>query len=98
MDPSPALTFGPESVPLSVLDLAPVPDGGNVGDALRATIDLARPGPPPSRGIQARGVFGSSGTDRALITSSEVASAGVIAFSVQSVSTRNRFPGMTPRW
>jgi len=42
MDPSPALTFGPESVPLSVLDLAPVPDGGNAGDALRATIDLAR--------------------------------------------------------
>jgi luciferase family oxidoreductase group 1 len=42
MDPIPALTFGPESVPLSVLDLAPVPDGGNAGDALRATIDLAR--------------------------------------------------------
>ena len=37
-----ALTFGPEQVPLSVLDLAPVPDGGNAGDALRATIDLAR--------------------------------------------------------
>jgi luciferase family oxidoreductase group 1 len=32
----------PGSVPLSVLDLAPVPDGGNAGDALRATIDLAR--------------------------------------------------------
>ena len=37
-----ALTFGPGQVPLSVLDLAPVPDGGNAGDALRATIDLAR--------------------------------------------------------
>ena len=37
-----ALTFGPEQVPLSVLDLAPVPDGGSAGDALRATIDLAR--------------------------------------------------------
>ena len=36
------LTFGPEQVPLSVLDLAPVTDGGNAGDALRATIDLAR--------------------------------------------------------
>ena len=42
MDPISALAFGPESVPLSVLDLAPVPDGGNAGDALRATIDLAR--------------------------------------------------------
>jgi luciferase family oxidoreductase group 1 len=29
-------------VPLGVLDLAPVPDGGGVGAALRATIDLAR--------------------------------------------------------
>jgi len=37
-----ALTLGPRQVPLSVLDLAPVPDGGNAGDALRATIDLAR--------------------------------------------------------
>ena len=37
-----ALTFGPEQVPLSVLDLAPVPDGGNAGEALRATTDLAR--------------------------------------------------------
>ena len=37
-----ALTFGPEPVPLSVLDLAPVPDGGNAGEALRATTDLAR--------------------------------------------------------
>jgi luciferase family oxidoreductase group 1 len=36
------LTFGPRAVPFSVLDLAPVPDGGNAGDALRATIDLAR--------------------------------------------------------
>jgi luciferase family oxidoreductase group 1 len=36
------LTFGPAAVPLSVLDLAPVPEGGNAGDALRATIDLAR--------------------------------------------------------
>ncbi|HWN62723.1 MAG TPA: LLM class flavin-dependent oxidoreductase [Streptosporangiaceae bacterium] len=42
MDPISTLTFGSESVPLSVLDLAPVPDGGNAGDALRATIDLAR--------------------------------------------------------
>jgi len=42
MNPLSTLTFGPESVPLSVLDLAPVPDGGNAGDALRATIDLAR--------------------------------------------------------
>ena len=37
-----ALTFGPRAVPLSVLDLAPVPDGGTAGEALRATIDLAR--------------------------------------------------------
>ena len=37
-----ALTFGPRAVPLSVLDLAPVPDGGTAGGALRATIDLAR--------------------------------------------------------
>jgi luciferase family oxidoreductase group 1 len=37
-----ALTFGPRAVPLSVLDLAPVPDGGNAGDALRAMTDLAR--------------------------------------------------------
>ena len=29
-------------VPLSVLDLAPVPTGSSVGDALRATIELAR--------------------------------------------------------
>jgi luciferase family oxidoreductase group 1 len=29
-------------VPFSVLDLAPVPTGGSPGDALRATIDLAR--------------------------------------------------------
>jgi luciferase family oxidoreductase group 1 len=29
-------------VPLGVLDLAPVPDGSTVGDALRATIDLAK--------------------------------------------------------
>jgi luciferase family oxidoreductase group 1 len=42
MASSPSLTFGAEQVPLSVLDLAPVPDGGNAGDALRATIDLAR--------------------------------------------------------
>jgi luciferase family oxidoreductase group 1 len=40
--PPPSLTFGAERVPLSILDLAPVPDGGNAGDALRATIDLAR--------------------------------------------------------
>ena len=38
----PALTFGPRAVPLSVLDLAPVPDGGSAAGALRATIDLAR--------------------------------------------------------
>jgi hypothetical protein len=38
------LTMDPGSVPLSVLDLAPVPDGGNIGDALRATIDW--PGTP----------------------------------------------------
>jgi luciferase family oxidoreductase group 1 len=30
------------SVPLGVLDLAPVPDGSTAGDALRATIDLAK--------------------------------------------------------
>ncbi len=36
------LTLDPGAVPLSVLDLAPVPDGGTAGDALRATIDLAR--------------------------------------------------------
>gem|GEM_PF-5585 len=42
MDDNGALTFGPRRVPLSVLDLAPVPEGGSVGDALRATIDLAR--------------------------------------------------------
>lgn len=29
-------------VPLSILDLAPIPSGGTVGDALRNTIDLAR--------------------------------------------------------
>jgi Luciferase-like monooxygenase len=37
-----ALNLGPAAVPVSVLDLAPVPEGGNAGDALRATIDLAR--------------------------------------------------------
>jgi luciferase family oxidoreductase group 1 len=42
VDPARSLTFGPRAVPLSVLDLAPVPEGGNAGDALRATIDLAR--------------------------------------------------------
>jgi luciferase family oxidoreductase group 1 len=36
------LTLDPGAVPLSVLDLAPVPDGGTARDALRATIDLAR--------------------------------------------------------
>src|SRR5947207_892749 len=35
-----ALTFGPRAVPLSVLDLAPVPDGGTAAQALRDTIDL----------------------------------------------------------
>jgi len=38
----PGLRLDPGAVPLSVLDLAPVPDGGTAGDALRATIDLAR--------------------------------------------------------
>ncbi|MDQ2813214.1 MAG: LLM class flavin-dependent oxidoreductase [Actinomycetota bacterium] len=38
----PGLTFGPRAVPLSVLDLAPVPEGGSAGEALRTTIDLAR--------------------------------------------------------
>ena len=28
--------------PLSVLDLAPIPEGGTAGGALRATIELAR--------------------------------------------------------
>ncbi len=42
MDDIAALTLGPRQVPLSVLDLAPVPEGGDAGDALRATIDLAR--------------------------------------------------------
>jgi luciferase family oxidoreductase group 1 len=37
-----ALTFGPRAVPLSVLDLAPVPDGSTAAQALHATIDLAR--------------------------------------------------------
>jgi luciferase family oxidoreductase group 1 len=37
-----ALTFGPSLVPLSVLDLAPVPSGGNAAEALRATTDLAQ--------------------------------------------------------
>src|SRR5256885_5634404 len=40
-----ALTFCPRDsgpVPLSVLDLAPVPDGGTAAQALHATIDLAR--------------------------------------------------------
>ena len=41
MDDS-ALTFGPRAVPLSVLDLAPVPDGGSAAEALRATTDLAQ--------------------------------------------------------
>jgi luciferase family oxidoreductase group 1 len=36
------LTFGPRAVPLSVLDLAPVPDNGTAGQALRDTIDLAK--------------------------------------------------------
>jgi luciferase family oxidoreductase group 1 len=42
MGPAFALALGPGSVPLSVLDLAPVPDGGDPGDALRARIELAR--------------------------------------------------------
>ena len=41
-DPISTLTFGPGHVPLSVLDLAPVPDGGTAGEALRATVDLAQ--------------------------------------------------------
>jgi luciferase family oxidoreductase group 1 len=36
------LAFGPRAVPLSVLDLAPVPAGGTVAASLRATTDLAR--------------------------------------------------------
>jgi luciferase family oxidoreductase group 1 len=36
------LAFGPRAVPLSVLDLAPVPAGGTAAQALRATTDLAR--------------------------------------------------------
>ena len=39
---APALTFGPRQVPLSVLDTAPVPAGGDPATALRATTDLAR--------------------------------------------------------
>jgi luciferase family oxidoreductase group 1 len=39
-DPLPPLTLA--GVPLSVLDLAPIPDGSTAGQALRATIDLAR--------------------------------------------------------
>ena len=43
----PALRVGPHvaalgTVPLSVLDLAPVPTGSTVGEALRSTIALAR--------------------------------------------------------
>ena len=53
---------------------------------------------PDYRAGQARGWSGSSGTDRAVITSSEVGSAGVTTFRVQSVRTRIRFPGMTPKW
>ena len=41
-DIAPALTFGSRDMPLSVLDLAPVPDGGSAGEALRATTELAR--------------------------------------------------------
>jgi luciferase family oxidoreductase group 1 len=36
------LAFGPRNVPLSVLDLAPVPAGGDAAGALRATTELAR--------------------------------------------------------
>jgi luciferase family oxidoreductase group 1 len=39
-DANPSLTLA--GVPLGVLDLAPVPDGSTVGEALRATIDLAK--------------------------------------------------------
>jgi luciferase family oxidoreductase group 1 len=39
---APALAFGPRQVPLSVLDTAPVPAGGDPATALRATTDLAR--------------------------------------------------------
>src|SRR5260370_39257809 len=42
MDPISTLTFGTESAPLSVLDPAPVPDGGHAADGLRATIALGR--------------------------------------------------------
>src|SRR6516162_673284 len=48
MNPAPApasgapLTLGPRQVPLSVLDVAPVPEGSDPADALRASIELAR--------------------------------------------------------
>ncbi len=38
----PAVVSYLPNVPLSVLDLAPIPEGATAGDALRATIDLAR--------------------------------------------------------
>ena len=41
-DPVTEEAANPPHVPLSVLDLAPVPTGSSPGDALRATIDLAR--------------------------------------------------------
>jgi hypothetical protein len=49
------------------------------------------------RSRQSRGVFGSSGTDFALITANDVGCGDVAPFSVQSVSTRARFPDMAPR-
>src|SRR5215467_543009 len=52
----------------------------------------------PVRRGQARGWSTSSGTDLALITSRDVTSMRVTALSVQSVSTRIRFPDMVYRW
>jgi len=46
---------------------------------------------------QARGLFGSRGTDLASITSSDVVCAGVVAFRVQSARTRIRLPDMEYR-
>lgn len=39
---SPASPSAPPTLPLSVLDLSPIPSGGDAGTALRNTIDLAR--------------------------------------------------------
>src|SRR6204780_3624584 len=67
---------------------------------------LTRPGSPPRRSGaiagslrtgQGCGWFTSSGTDSALITARDVGSGDVIAFRVQSVSTRRRLPDMANR-